>query len=75
MPKMEFIDIYHWTLGQQVNGFSDLIIIIKTLIQSTMSKNAFLKLSKTHTILQGTVRDTRCDSSKEANAVLCLHCL
>ena len=32
MLNMEFLDIIHWTRGQQVNGFSDLIIIIKTLI-------------------------------------------
>ena len=37
MLNMEFLDIIHWTEAQQVNGFSDLIIIIKTLIQSTVS--------------------------------------
>ena len=32
----EFLDIIHWTWGQQVNVFSDLIININTLIQSSM---------------------------------------
>ena len=31
--NMEFLDIILWTRGQQVNGFSDLMIIIKSLIQ------------------------------------------
>ena len=30
MLNMEFLDIIYWTWGQQVNGFSHLIFMIKT---------------------------------------------
>ena len=34
MLNMEFLDNNHWTREQQVNGFSDLIIIMNYLINS-----------------------------------------